>query len=205
VLFIIWYTEPQTRVRFSLLPSNCSWCCTCTLVADFSSLSAFLSSTRLFSVGHGIRCFHHPRLHRLDCHLTSRNRLPPLVVFASAVSSNRMRNRLSLLVVFDADTAAGCQLRIRRRHSIRRARRCRCSGSIRPCTPPPLFRFNLGSICFIVLARLSCASARLGCGSARFRGESAQISLVKKKRGLLVSVGLFSMTIHLSYLTTNRQ
>jgi hypothetical protein len=41
-------------------------------------------------------------------------------------------------------------------------------------------------------------------GSARLRGESAQIPLVKK-RGLLFFVGLFFVTILLSYLATNRR
>jgi hypothetical protein len=51
------------------------------------------------------------------------------------------------------------------------------------------------------------SSAR--CVLAPLHGESAQISQVKKrkkkKRGLLVFVGLFFATILLSYLATNRQ
>jgi hypothetical protein len=54
VLFITWYTEP-IRVRFSLLPNNRSWCCTCTkqfyfrLENCWCSFSSF-SSPNLFAV-----------------------------------------------------------------------------------------------------------------------------------------------------------
>jgi hypothetical protein len=52
VLFITWYTEPKIRVRFSLLPSNRSWCCTCISVVNFSLLGvfSFLHATVLHQV-----------------------------------------------------------------------------------------------------------------------------------------------------------